>query len=103
MTYKNTSRRPEWEVNAATYMLYKRWDWEHLIKKACGITEIGNMEVSRITSNKCRIDNASESRQTCFGAMDESMFLKILGVSPEMTLTSCRIGFYDEKKRESNE
>ena len=61
-----------------------------------------NNEVSRITNNRCRIDNASEGRQTLFGTMDESMLLKILGVDPGMTLISSEIAFYSKEDKKKN-
>ncbi len=102
MTYKKISKNPEWTVNPATYRLYKSFDWERWIMKACGITDDANNEVSRITNNRCRIDNASEGRQTRFGTMDESMLLKILGVDPGMTLVSSEIAFYSKEDRKKN-
>ena len=70
--------------------------------KACGITDDANNEVSRITNNKCRIDNASEGRQTRFGTMDEGMLLKILGVDPGMTMISGEIAFYSKEDKKKN-
>lgn len=70
--------------------------------KACGITDVADTEVSRITGNRCRIDNASEGRQASFGTMDEQMFLKILGVDPGFTLISSEIASYSEEDRKRN-
>ena len=102
MTYKKISKNPEWTVNPATYKLYKSFDWERWIMKACGITDDDNLEVSRITNNRCRIDNASEGRQTRFGTMDGGMLLKILGVDPGMALISSGIAFYSEEDRKNS-
>ena len=102
MTYKKIGKNPEWTVNPATYKLYKSFDWERWIMEACGITDDDNLEVSHITNNRCRIDNASEGRQTRFGTMDEVMLLKILGVDPGMTLISSGIASYSEEDRKNS-
>lgn len=78
-------------------MLYRRVEFDKIITEQGGITGVANTQgVCRITANKTRIDNTSESRQTSFGGASEEMLMNILGLKRPWFIASFSVGMYPE-------
>ena len=63
-----TSRSRLWNVNPATFKVFMTWNWHEQVLMKYGITKNHhNPQVSRISKNRCRIDNASATNRTALG------------------------------------
>lgn len=97
MNYQKKSHIDDWRVNPATFMLYRRVEFDKIITEQGGITGVANTQgVCRITANKTRIDNTSESRQTSFGGASEEVLMNILGLKRPWFIASFSVGMYPE-------
>lgn len=96
MNYSKRSWIETWKTNPATFKTFCTWEVCNEVLRKCGITESDQTEVSRITKNKTRIVNVSESQQTSFGRASEEILMRILGVGRPWRIASISIGTYPD-------
>lgn len=73
------------------------WDWHRRVLKKYGVTkDCSSPEVSRISSNKARIDNASESNHTTLAFDPVLMVRKVMGIDEPWELSFFSMGLYRE-------
>lgn len=73
------------------------WNWHEQVLMKYGITENHhNPKVSRISKNRCRIDNASVANRTTLGFDPDTMVRFVFGIEEPWILSSFTAGIYDD-------
>ncbi len=85
----------DWLVNPASSRVFSEWVPDERIFRRYGITEFVQDEVSRITNNKTRIDNASVGKQTSFGGASEDILMRILGIDRPWSISKFTMALYE--------
>ena len=63
------------------------WNWHEQVLMKYGITENHhNSQVSRISKNRCRIDNASAANRTTLGFDPDTMIRFVFGIDEPWVL-----------------
>lgn len=96
-SYQEQSIIDFYRINPASFRLYMTWDWHRRVLKKYGITkDCQDTEVSRISKNKNRIDNASEERIVALSFNAEVMVRHIFGIEPPWMLSFSELAMYKE-------
>ncbi|GEM_PF-28905 len=73
------------------------WDWHEQVLKKYGITGgCPDQEVSRISKNRCRIDNAVADTRSALEFDSETMIRFVFGIEEPWALSSFTAGLYEE-------
>lgn len=101
-----TSREPNYQeqsiidfyrINPASFKLYMTWDWHTQVLKKHGVicSDCPDPEVSRISKNRTRVDNASVACSTVTTFDPDVMLRHVLGIGEPWRLVYFRTGMYE--------